>query len=158
MASLAMTTTEWVNVSAMEWEDAPANMLHRSGGLLCTAWGCRKKTLLKCWICIKNVPAFFFYYIFWSFWNRWILKWQTNNSKFNSFSVGSSKAFSLWQVGKKGNDARFYSSLCMFFLSDVIFQMPGLGEEVLSQTSDLSNWMQKGFFRENKYLRFWRFR
>lgn len=100
MASLAMTTTEWVNVSAMEWEDAPANMLHRSGGLLCMR--VQKKTLLKCWICIKNVPAFFFfYYIFWSFWNRWILKWQTNNSKFSSFSVGSSKAFSLWQVGKK---------------------------------------------------------
>lgn len=92
---------KWVNVSAMEWEDAPANMLRRSGGLLCTTRGRRKNTL-KCWICIKNVPAFFFYYIFWRFWNRWILKWQTNNSnKFSSFSVGSSKAFSLWQVGKK---------------------------------------------------------
>lgn len=155
MASLAMTTTEWVNVSAMEWEDAPANMLHRSGGLLCTAWGCRKKHCLSAGSVSRMCQLFFFfYYIFWSFWNRWILKWQTNNSKFSSFSVGSSKAFSL----EKSNDARFYSSLCMFFLSDVIFQMLGLGEEVLIQTSDLSNWMQKDFFRENKYLRLWRFR
>lgn len=120
--------------------------------------GAEKKHCLSAGSVSRMCQLFFFYYIFWSFWNRWILKWQTNNSKFNSFSVGSSKAFSLWQVGKKGNDARFYSSLCMFFLSDVIFQMPGLDEEVLSQTSDLSNWMQKGFFRENKYLRFWRFR
>lgn len=153
MASLAMTTTEWVNVSAMEWEDAPANMLHRSGGLLCTAWGCRKKHCLSAGSVSRMCQLFFFfYYIFWSFWNRWILKWQTNNSKFSSFSVGSSKAFSLWQVGKK------VWCLCMFFLSDVIFQMLGLGEEVLIQTSDLSNWMQKDFFRENKYLRLWRFR
>lgn len=102
MASLAMTTIEWVNVSAMEWEDAPANMLHRSGGLLCTAWGCRKKHCLSAGSVWRMCQLFFFfYYIFWSFWNRWILKWQTNNSKFSSFSVGSSKAFSLWQVGKK---------------------------------------------------------
>lgn len=40
---------------------------------------------------------------------------------------------------EKSNDTRFYSSLCMFFLSDVIFQMLGLGEEVFIQTSDLSN-------------------
>lgn len=120
MASLAMTTTEWVNVSVMEWEDAPANMLRRSGGLLCNAWGCRKKHCLSAGS-VSRMCQLFFYYIFWSFWNRWILKWQTNNSKFSSFSVGSSKAFSLWQVGKKSNDARFYSSLCMFFLSDVIW-------------------------------------
>lgn len=60
MASLAMTTTEWVNVSAMEWEDAPANMLHRSGGLLCTAWGCRKKHCLSAGSVSRMCQLFFF--------------------------------------------------------------------------------------------------
>lgn len=51
-----------------------------------------KKTLLKCWISVKNVPAILLHFL------KPLIPLNIeiiNNSKFSFFSVGSSKAFSL---------------------------------------------------------------